>query len=203
MTIQGRPKHTTGQASILSEQHQKTFFTYLNGIRNPYLRDRNILIMTLNFKLGLRAKELASLNLGDVINSTGEVRDILRLTSEKTKGERHRDIPLTNKQVRLAIQVFITHHWLKETHSALFKTQRLNRFTPNSMQQRIGRLLREAGFDGKYSSHTGRRSFITTLAQRGFDLNSIRELAGHSSLATTQRYIQNDPERLAKMLQAL
>ena len=54
---------------------------------------------------------------------------------------------------------------------------------------------RELGIEGG-SSHSGRRTFVTALAKRiveaGGSLRDVQELAGHSSLATTQRYIQGD-----------
>ena len=55
--------------------------------------------------------------------------------------------------------------------------------------------FREIGIEGA-SSHSGRRSFITAAAKKiseaGGSLRDIQELAGHASLATTQRYIQGD-----------
>ena len=63
------------------------------------------------------------------------------------------------------------------------------------MQVWFARLYSALGFDGA-SSHSGRRTFITKAAKRiveaGGSLRDIQELAGHSSLATTQRYIQGD-----------
>jgi integrase len=54
---------------------------------------------------------------------------------------------------------------------------------------------RELGIEGG-SSHSGRRTFVTALAKRiveaGGSLRDVQELAGHASLATTQRYIQGD-----------
>ena len=44
---------------------------------------------------------------------------------------------------------------------------------------------------------------ITKLAYAGIDLNSIRQIAGHSSIATTQRYIDDNPYKIADILIAL
>ena len=44
---------------------------------------------------------------------------------------------------------------------------------------------------------------ITGLAEKGIDVNSIRIIAGHSSLQTTQRYIEENPARLANILKGL
>jgi hypothetical protein len=53
------------------------------------------------------------------------------------------------------------------------------------------------------SSNSGRRRMITRLAEKGIDVNSIRIIAGHSSLQTTQRYIEENPARLANILKGL
>jgi integrase/recombinase XerD len=68
-------------------------------------------------------------------------------------------------------------------------------YSSAAVQVWFARLYGALGFDGA-SSHSGRRTFITKAAKRiveaGGSLRDIQELAGHSSLATTQRYIQGD-----------
>ena len=51
----------------------------------------------------------------------------------------------------------------------------------------LGDIYKSSGFNDA-SSHSGRRSLITKLAYAGIDLNSIRQIPGHSSISTTQRY---------------
>ena len=59
------------------------------------------------------------------------------------------------------------------------------------------RLYEALGFKGA-SSHSGRRTFVTRCAKKiieaGGSLRDVQELAGHASLATTQRYIQGDTD---------
>jgi integrase len=59
------------------------------------------------------------------------------------------------------------------------------------------RLYSALGFSGA-SSHSGRRTFVTRCAKNiiaaGGSLRDVQELAGHASLATTQRYVQGDTE---------
>jgi integrase len=68
-------------------------------------------------------------------------------------------------------------------------------YSSAAVQVWFARLYGALGFDGA-SSHGGRRTFITKAAKRiveaGGSLRDIQELTGHSSLATTQRYIQGD-----------
>ena len=87
-------------------------------------------------------------------------------------------------------------------NAPLFRSQKMSAFSPNAMVRVLGDIYRNAGFNDA-SSHSGRRSLITRLAYAGIDLNSIRQIAGHSSISTTQRYIENDPNRMADILRGI
>ena len=73
----------------------------------------------------------------------------------------------------------------------------------NSVQFLFREWFRTLGFAGA-SSHSGRRSFITRAARKisevGGSLRDVQCLAGHSSIATTQRYIDVDPEAQRKLI---
>ena len=53
------------------------------------------------------------------------------------------------------------------------------------------------------SSHSGRRSFITNLSEKGISTRVIQELARHSSMMTTQRYIDVSNDKLKNAVNAL
>jgi len=55
--------------------------------------------------------------------------------------------------------------------------------------------------DAGASSHSGRRTLITRLAERGVDLKAIAQIAGHTSIRTTAMYVEANPTRLARILQ--
>ncbi len=61
-------------------------------------------------------------------------------------------------------------------------------FTANTLAQHFGMIYHRAGIDGA-SSHSGRRTFITTLADKGVGVRVLMALAGHRNMSTTQRYI--------------
>ncbi|MEJ2376935.1 MAG: tyrosine-type recombinase/integrase [Pseudolabrys sp.] len=60
--------------------------------------------------------------------------------------------------------------------------------------------LRRGGRGGA-SSHSGRRTLITRLAERGIDLKSIAEIEVHAKIRTTAMYVESNPKRLARILQ--
>jgi integrase/recombinase XerD len=61
-------------------------------------------------------------------------------------------------------------------------------FTPNTCAQHFLTLYRQAGISNA-SSHSGRRTFITSLPNKGVRVRVLASLAGHRSISTTQRYI--------------
>ncbi len=199
----GRPEHSTGQSQTVSDKQFKRILKALDLDSNPIQRERNKSIMEISFKLGLRVKEIASLNIGDVLDSKGSIRTLLRLISDKTKGRKHRDLPLGNEKLRKQLRIHLDLIDTSKADVPLFTTQRGNRFSPNSLQQAMKRMFVNGGLDGKYSSHSGRRTFITKLSEKGFDIYTIKEAAGHSSIQTTQRYIERNEKRIFEMLKCL
>ena len=72
--------------------------------------------------------------------------------------------------------------------------------TPASMARFLKAIYAEAGLCSALS-HSGRRTLITRLAERGIDLKAIAEIAGHTSIRTTAMYVESNPKRLARILQ--
>ena len=65
---------------------------------------------------------------------------------------------------------------------------------PTGLGRVLKALYREAGVSNA-SCHSGRRTLITRLAERGIDLKAIAEIAGHSSIRTTAVYVEANPAR--------
>ena len=84
----------------------------------------------------------------------------------------------------------------------LFRSQKGTAFSSYAMVRVLGDIYKNAGYKDA-SSHTGRRSLITKLAYSGIDLNSVRQIAGHSSISTTQRYIDDNPHKIADILKSI
>lgn len=199
----GRTKGTTGQSKILDEKELKQVF---RSIELGSHSKRNTTIVILSHYLGLRSKELSSLKIGDVYEN-GSVKKVLRLFSSYTKGSKHRDVSLENKVVIKTITDFIKERIEEDKltfhlESPLFRSQKKTSFSPNSMVRVLGDIYKNAGFNN-VTSHSGRRSLITKLSYSGIDINSIRQIAGHSSISTTQRYIQDNPMLMRDILKSI
>jgi integrase/recombinase XerD len=202
-TQKGRPGGKTGQAQVINDKELKIILSVVESGKNA---KRNTAIVILSHYLGLRAKELAALKVSDVLENNA-IKKVLRLISAYTKGAKHRDISLENKAVVKALAEYIAERRCDDgatfnIDAPLFRSQKKTAFSPNAMTRVLIDIYKGAGFNDA-SSHSGRRSLITKLAYKGIDLNSIRQIAGHSSIATTQRYINDNPHMIADILKSI
>ena len=151
--------------------------------------ERNRLMLTLTIAAGLRVSEVAGLTIGDVRNDDGTVRSEIYLASHRVKHGHARTIFL-NARLQQDIAAYIaTRNWLYDDQP-LFSTHRGIRcsFSANTLTQHFYWLYKNAGVKNA-SSHSGRKTFLTSLASQGISVFVLAELAGHKSIATTQRYV--------------
>jgi integrase/recombinase XerD len=195
----GRPAGTSGQAPVLSSEQIKRVVRTAKG--RPRLGSRAVAILSMSLALGLRAKELAALTWGDVFDDADEVRQVLHLRAAYTKGTKTRDLFLVAPKLRQVLETYRVHslRWLPTPGTPLFASQRGGHLRAASLARFLKQLYREAGLPGA-SSHTGRRTFITNLAEQGIDLKAISILAGHANIKTTARYVETSPAKLSRIL---
>lgn len=191
----GRPKGRTGKATVPNGMELKRLMTVAGTTR---FGERDRLAVTLSYWLGLRAKELAALTVGDVYDDHGRTRQVLHLKASYTKREKARDVFLSAPEVIRRLEAYRDGKRLKPD-TPLMRTRSGRAFTANGMVKLLGHVHMLAGIE-KGSSHSGRRSMITNLAERGVDLKAIATLAGHASISTTAGYVQDNPARLARIM---
>ena len=165
---------------------------YLDGTRHPV---RNKLIFLLSVKMGLRAKEIAHLTWSMILDAEGNFTDILTLDNSASKGKRGgRVIPLS-QTIRNALRTHYDPSARKDPHHRIIQTERSDKVAPQVIVNMFQKWFADLGYEG-CSSHSGRRTFITNASKKitsvGGSLRDIQYLAGHSSLQTTQRYIEGD-----------
>lgn len=194
----GRPSGRTGPAPILGPDEIRRVLRVLKS--RSRFSARAEVAFHMSFYLGLRAKEIAALHWGDVFSDTFRVRDVLHLKAAYTKGSKKRDVFLSSPRLRQVLAQFAQHYPEgRKSDAPLFRSQKGGHLTAASMARFLKQIYVEAGL-ASASSHSGRRTFITGLAERGIDLKAISVLAGHSNIRTTAIYVDNNPVRLARIL---
>jgi integrase/recombinase XerD len=191
------------QAKTLTKAQGDAVTSYL-GTRRYGLRDQTIFLLSI--RAGLRAKEIANLKWSMVLATDGKIGDAIYLTDIASKGRSGRVIPL-NKQLRAILTQMLEvakadRHFAPET-SYVITTIRADHTSPQAIINMFGQWYTDLGLLG-CSSHSGRRTFITNAARKistvGGSLRDVQMLAGHSSLAVTQRYIEGDSNARRKIV---
>lgn len=183
------------QARSLTEQEINTAVSYAMQHTGKWAL-RNRMLLLLSHWTGMRVCEIASLRVRHVLDVRGEVLADIELTASETKGRKGRRVVLPQK-AQTELRNYIRRQFqlkslsgiaYQQGHLPLFATQKCNAFTANVLTQTFSQLYRRAGLTGA-TSHSGRRSFLTNLSQRGANPRALQILAGHRSLQTTMRYI--------------
>jgi len=192
------------QSKTLNKSQIQMMRSHLRSKRNGL---RNETIFLLSVKGGLRSKEISQLSWKEVCDSDGKVSDHINLTNRSSKGLSGRTIPinkdlrknlieLLDQQQRMFRSFDLNTSFIVRTERSPFTTSQT---IVNMFQSWYGRL----GLLG-CSSHSGRRTFITETSKRislvGGSLRDIQMMVGHSSLQTTQRYIEGDSESQKKVV---
>ena len=172
------------KAKTLNDKELKRVLDYI-ATRMHATRNRAMLLVT--HMSGMRVGEVAALRIGDVLGATGDILDEVRLTAEQTKGNHSRSVFLPEK-LRKELKLYVATLKDRDPALPLFYTQKRDGFTANTLCQHFHYLYKRAGIAGA-SSHSGRRSYITTLAQKGVGVRVLMALAGHRNISTTQSYI--------------
>ena len=98
-----------------------------------------------------------------------------------------------NKTELKQLQAYVSSVSKRPQHGYLFSTQKSAQFSANTATQHLQRLYARAGIAGA-TSHSGPRTWLTTLSQKGVSVFVLADMAGHRSIQTTQRYVTVNDE---------
>ena len=187
------------QARVLTERELRKVLNFCNT--QPHAtRNRTMLLCT--HMAGMRVGEVAALTVSDVLAMDGTVKEEIALSAQQTKGNRARTV-LVPRKLRDELTSYLQQRYglsnllavtQTDTQRALFPTQKNPKrgFTANTLCQLFHKIYKDSQMYGA-TSHSGRRTFITKLADKGVGVRVLMALAGHKSIATTQRYIELNP----------
>lgn len=197
-----RPKTGKRLADFYRQEAMEEYFastqTYVTepdmGMEERYRKRLARLIISLLYGTGMRRSELISLKRGDVDFN----RSVVRVHG---KGDKMREIPLIPslcEEISLYLQSADSMAECQlDSESPLLVTVKGTGLYPvyidRTVKEELGSI---PAITGRKSPHVLRHSLATGLLNDGTDLNSIKELLGHSSLAATQVYTHNSIEKL-------
>ena len=161
---------------------------------NSFSGHRNHLILALLYGTGIRLSELINLKIDDISTYEKTIKVI-------GKGNKERLLPV-HKELWQHLTAYITERKNFEFNNIcenLLLTDKGKILYPMFVYRIVKEHLTKVTTLEKKHPHLLRHTFATHLLNRGADLNAIKELLGHSSLAATQVYTHNSTEKLKKI----
>ena len=173
---------------------EKEIVEVLRGLDNKqdFTSLRNKLIVELLYSTGMRRNELINLKVEDVDFSSNTIKVLGKRNKERL-------IPLLNS-VKESIKNYLNERTQERSNSTyLFFTEKQNKLYPTLVYRIINDYFSTVSSKVKKSPHVLRHSFATHLLNEGADLSSVKELLGHSSLASTQVYTHSSMSKLKEV----
>ncbi len=191
-------RRNEGQAAtIKDEDFQRVIANVRKESATP---ERDICILQISYRAGLRAKEIAGLTIEDCFYQDGTLREVVTLRSAVTKGSKVGKAYLSHPEVRSALSSYVEKRLKLEVETrSMFLTQRKAPFTSNAMSKLFTKIYKNAGLEGA-TSHSGRRSLASTLIKKKANIYQVKEILRHKSIATTERYFSDDEDTLCNLL---
>lgn len=186
---------------------------------------RNLAIVWFSFGSAMRVTEIAKLTVADVLEKDGSLKKQFRLPSAYTKNGESRWAYILEEEHRQAVKNYlkqrveqgkrlsgISDYLYLRPNSPLFLARGQSGFSLrkkeykkadgtiaeywvcSSLQQLLSELVKSVGVKGA-SSHSGRRTFATRIAERGVDLEFIKYFLGHKTKQQALDYIDSDPKK--------
>ena len=164
----------------------------------------------------MRAKEIASITLDDVLSNSGkstyissktkykndDVRKTITLRSAVSKGGKIDKAFIRCDALREALLDYLPvrqQAFQKGDVDTFFITQKGTAFSPTTMAHKFMEMSRKSGIE--FSSHSGRRTLCTNLVLKGINVFDIQGIMRHADISTTMLYFQKDERRLGQLME--
>jgi integrase/recombinase XerD len=185
------PRRRKGPRKRAKTLDDSQFETLLEAaVAKSNVPESDALKLLLSYLAGLRASEIASLDMRALTDPDGRISKSIWISGAQSKNGREREIPM-HPCIRDALQAY-RKRYPGNDYIAISSVNLTGPMETNALTVWFHRLYRKAGF-ADCSSHSGRRTFITNLAQRANRFHSsladVQRLAGHARLDTTSAYI--------------
>lgn len=184
------PKISKRLPVFVKEEDTRKLVETLNTVTENWKTLNGKMLITLFYATGMRLSELINLRDKHFDSSRSQIKVL-------GKGNKERIIPINSEVIRI-IRDYQKQKdkYFEKTEDTLLVTEKGKRMYPKYGYLLVKKYLCEVSTLDKKSPHVLRHTFATHLMNNGADLNAVKELLGHSSLAATQVYTHNTIEKL-------
>lgn len=167
------------ESAYLSKEQYSQFISVIKKT-TPYYRNRDLALMNLLIKSGIRRAEIVNLNISDIDLQQARIWI-------KRKGGNEGYIPLLDELVK-DLEVYLKT-LSRSADQPLFMSKRGQRLSASSVWHLVKKYALKAGLSKKLTVHSLRHGFATKLNDSGVPIPIIQKLMGHRSSSTTYRYL--------------
>jgi integrase/recombinase XerC len=184
--------------ALYALQEQQSTECGSSDIQTQFFSYRNQLIVTLLYETGIRRAELLGLCDSDIDFYKGQIK----VTGKRNK---MRFVPIGDDMCdKIKQYQIIRNQIVKQFQSNhLFVTDKGKKISKTFVYLTVKGYLSQVSTIKRKSPHVLRHTFATHMLNNGADLNVIKEILGHSSLAATQVYTHNSIEKLKSIHQKM
>ena len=179
--------------SFVEQKDTKTLFSYVE-FPDTWEGKTNRLLLMIFYQTGVRLSELINIKESHIDNSKGSIKVL-------GKGNKERIIPVNNALLK-EIETYIAEKNFnidEAQKGLLFINIKGKKLYPKYVYNVVRKYLGDVSTNERKSPHILRHTFATHLTNNGADINAIKELLGHASLASTQIYTHNSIDKLKEV----
>lgn len=169
------------QKKIIIPFSEDEVLRVIDVFSNNFEGKRNLLIVDMLYSTGIRREELINIKINDLQLN----QNLIKVLGKRNK---ERLVPLII-DLKKRIEEYLKHRKeIKTNFPFLFITKTGKKIGPSLVYRVVKNYFSKVSSKVKTSPHVLRHSFATHMLNNGADINSIKEIMGHSSLASTQIY---------------
>ena len=170
-------KNLKSSSKIVIPFSEDEIMQVFENFNDSKISDRDKLIIEIFYSTGLRREELINIKIQDIFLKEG----LIKILGKRSK---ERLIPILPSLSR-NLKNFISNN---NNSKYLFETKKLKKISVSTVYRLINKYFRLVSSKVKVSPHVLRHTFATHMLNNGADINTIKEILGHSSLSSTQIY---------------
>jgi integrase/recombinase XerC len=179
--------------SFVEQKDIKTLFDYVE-FPDTWEGKTNRLLLMIFYQTGIRLSELINIKESHVDTSKGSIKVL-------GKGNKERIIPVNNNLLKEIEKYTAEKNFNigEAQKDFLFINSKRKKLYPKYVYNVVKKYLGDVSTNERKSPHVLRHTFATHLTNNGADINAIKELLGHASLASTQIYTHNSIDKLKEV----
>lgn len=170
-------KNLKSSSKIVIPFSEDEIMQVFENFNDSKISDRDKLIIEIFYSTGLRREELINIKIQDIFFQEG----LIKILGKRSKERLIPILPSLSKNLKN----FISNN---NNSKYLFETKKLKKISVSTVYRLINKYFRLVSSKVKVSPHVLRHTFATHMLNNGADINTIKEILGHSSLYSTQIY---------------